>query len=106
MTTYDDIKAELKTELTANGGDLDSIRDNSGEWVDGYVPVYNNRIIQEWQEMPGDYDDRGALEMGVSDDAGIVQRMGADLYLYYSELVDLVLTDLEEELEEKEGEGE
>ena len=101
MTTYDYIINELRTAME-NGEELEDIRDNSHEWVDGYLPIYNNYIIEEWQQMPGDYDDRGALEGLVPEDSGIVARMSADLYFYYTDLVALVLDDLAEELAEKE----
>ena len=99
MTTYNEIMQEIKQEI-ANGEDLDSIKDRSHELVDNYVPVYNNRIIEEWQEMPGDYDTRGAAELGhLEQEINITNLMSLDLYLYYTDLVDLVITDLEEELE-------
>lgn len=98
MTTYDEIMEELKQEI-AKGVDLESIRDNSHEWVDGYLPIYNNHIIQEWQDMPGDYDDRGGAELGHMGEVTIIGLMGLDLYMYYTDLVELVLSDLAEELE-------
>ena len=99
MTTYDEIMKEFKQEI-AQGIDLDDIKDRSYEYVDNYVPVYNNRIIEEWQAMPSDYDNRGSAELGHNcQDINIVSLMGADLYLYYQDLVALVLDDLEQELE-------
>lgn len=97
MTTYEDIMKELKTAI-ANGEELEDIRDSSGEWIDGYVPVYNNRIIEEWQDMPSEYDNRGAVELGYDGDADIIRQMMMDLYMYYSELFELVTTDIAEEL--------
>lgn len=98
MTTYDEIMQEIKQEI-ANGADLESIRDRNYEYVDNYVPIYNNRIIEEWQDMPGEYDDRGWSEIGMPSDTTITGLMSLDLYLYYSDLIDLVLSDLAEELE-------
>lgn len=100
MTTIEEIKSELRTAI-ANGEELGDIRDRSHEWVDGYVPIYNNRIIEEWQEMPGEYDDRGGAELGHMGEATIVGLMSLDLYLYYSDLVEEVISDLEAELEEE-----
>lgn len=100
MTTYSEIMQEFKQEL-AQGIELDNIKDRSYEYVDNYVPVYNNRVIEEWQNMPGDYDNRGAAELGHNcEELSIVSLMQADLYFYYSDLVALVLDDLEEQLEE------
>jgi len=99
MTTYDEIMEEFKQEI-AQGIDLDDIKDRSHEYVDNYVPVYNNCILEEWQAMPSDYDNRGSAEMGHScQEINIISLMGADLYLYYQDLVALVLDDLSEELE-------
>lgn len=104
MTTYDDIMKEFKQEL-AQEIELDDIKERSYEYVDNYVPVYNNRVIEEWQNMPGDYDNRGAAELGHNcDDINIVSLMQADLYLYYQELVAKVIEELEQELEDSEGE--
>ena len=97
--TQKQMKDELITELQANENDLDAIRDNSGEWIDGWLPIYNNRIIEEWQAMPNEYDDRGAAELGHMGE--IIGLMSLDLYLYYSDLFNEVLEELELELEEE-----
>ena len=101
-TTQEQMKEEVLNEINNNGAELDDIRDRSGEWIDGYLPIYNNRIIEEWQQLPSEYDDRGATELGISEDARIIQRMSLDLYLYYSDLFSEVLDEVEEELKEKE----
>ena len=85
MTTLNDMIEEIKQEL-AKGVDLEEIRDNSGEWVDGYLPVYNNLIIEEWKQMPSDYDNRGVEELGLPNEINIINLMSLDLYLYYGEL--------------------
>jgi hypothetical protein len=98
MTTYEEIMQEFKQELAHT--DIDGLRDRAYEYVDNYVPIYNNRVIEEWQIMPSDYDNRGAAELGHNcEELNIVSLMQADLYLYYCNLVALVLDDLEEELE-------
>jgi hypothetical protein len=91
--------SEIKRELS-NGVELDDIRDNSGEWVDGYLPVYNNRIVEEWQAMPSDYDNRGAAELGAGGEINIINLMSLDLYLYYSDLFNEACNDVENDLEE------
>jgi len=99
MTTYDEIMQEIKQEIS-NGQTLDDIRDRSYELVDNYVPVYNNRVLEEWQNMPSDYDNRGAQELGHNcEELNIISLMSADLYIYYTELVGLVIDDLAQELE-------
>lgn len=99
MTTYDDILKEFKQEI-AQGIELEDIRERSYEYVDNYVPIYNNRVIEEWRDMPSDYDNRGAAELGHNcGELNIVSLMQADLYIYYSELVGQVIDELAEELE-------
>jgi len=100
MTTYNEIMEEFKREIE-QGIELDDIRDRSYEYVDNYVPVYNNRVIEEWQNMDSEYDNRGAAELGYDvEHLDIIKLMQADLYLYYQDLVSLVLNDLAEEIEE------
>ena len=99
MTTYDEIMQEIKQEIE-QGQDLDSIQDRSYELVDNYVPVYNNRVIEEWTVMPSEYDNRGSAELGHNcEEMDIIRLMSADLYIYYTELVGLVIDDLAQELE-------
>lgn len=93
------MKDEFKTEIGKGYITLDEIRDNSGEWIDGYLPIYNNKIVEEWQAMPGDYDNRGAVELGYDGDGDIIHQMSLDLYLYYSDIFHEALAELEEELE-------
>jgi hypothetical protein len=99
MTTYDEIMQEIKQEIE-QGQELDCIKDRSYELVDNYVPIYNNKVMEEWQNMPSDYDNRGAEELGHNcDEIDIIKLMQGDLYLYYSDLVSEVINDLEQELE-------
>ena len=97
MTTYDEIMDELRNALLVE--DLDSISDRGGEWIDGWVPIYNGEIIAEWQEMPSDYDNRGALEFGYNpEELSIISLMQSDLYLYYGDLLARALDELESEI--------
>jgi hypothetical protein len=99
-TTIEQMKQELRTELS-NGGDIDDIKDRSGEWVDGYLPVYYNRIVEEWQEMPSEYNNRGSAELGLGQEIDIYNLMSLDLYIYYSDLFNEAVEELEEELSEQ-----
>lgn len=96
--TQELMKDEIKTEL-ANGETLEDIKDRSNELVDSYLPVYYDGIIKEWQDMPSDYDNRGSQELGVPAEINIYNLMTADLYIYYSDLLNEVIEELEEELE-------
>ena len=100
-TTVEQMKQEIRTALS-NGEDIEQIKDNSGEWVDGYLPVYANQIIREWQEMPSEYNERGYNELGMGGEITIIGLMGLDLYLYYTDLFNEAVEELEEELAEEE----
>ena len=99
MITYDEVMEEIKQEIE-QGQTLEEIKERSYELVDNYVPVYNNRVIEDWTAMPGDYDNRGSAEVGHNcQEIDIIALMSADLYIYYTELVGLVIDDLAQELE-------
>jgi hypothetical protein len=102
-TTVEEMKKEIRTALS-NGEDMDDIKDRSGEWVDGYLPVYANQIIREWQEMPSEYNERGYNELGMGGEITIIGLMGLDLYIYYTDLFNEAVEELEEELAEQEEE--
>jgi hypothetical protein len=95
------MKAEFTNAIKEQGETLEDIRDNSGEWVEGYLPVYYNKIVQEWQEMPSEYNDRGRAELGVGSEATIYDLMGLDLYLYYTDIFNEAVNELEEEAGEE-----
>jgi predicted RNase H-like HicB family nuclease len=90
------MKAEFKNAIE-NGETLEKIQDNSGEWIDGYLPIYNNKIIEEWQGMPGKYDNRGHAELGGGHEIDIINLMSLDLYLYYSDIFYEAIGELVEE---------
>lgn len=99
METVKSMEQEIRTAI-ANGETLEEIEEQSGEWVEGFLPVYNNKIIEEWQKMPGEYDDRGSKELGYSRELDIIELMGLDLFLYYSDLWQEALTNVAHEIEE------
>jgi hypothetical protein len=89
---------EIRLELS-QGEDLDTIKDRSGEFIDSWLPIYNNRIIEEWTLMPNDYTDRGSAELGTGQEISIINLMSLDLYLYYSDLFNEAVAEVEEALE-------
>jgi hypothetical protein len=89
---------EIRLEIS-QGEDLDTIKDRSGEFIDSWLPVYNNRIIEEWTLMPNDYTDRGSAELGVGGEVNIINLMSLDLYLYYSDLFFEAVEEVEQALE-------
>jgi flavodoxin len=93
------MKDEFKTEIEKGYITLEEIQDNSGEWIDGYLPVYYNEIVQEWQEMPSEYNDRGVIELGQTGSETIYNLMSLDLYIYYTDIFNEAIAELEEELE-------
>lgn len=96
--TVEKMVEEIRTELS-QGVELEDIKDRSGEFVDSWLPVYNNRIIEEWTLMPNDYTDRGSAELGAGGEVNIINLMSLDLYLYYSDLFFEAVKEVEEELE-------
>jgi hypothetical protein len=46
--------------------------------------------------MPGYYDDRGSAELGHMGEITIIGLMSLDLYLYYTDLFNEVITEMEE----------
>jgi len=98
MNTVERMVEEIRAELS-QGEDLDTIKDRSGEFIDSWLPVYNNRIIEEWTLMPNDYTDRGSAELGVGGEVNIINLMSLDLYLYYSDLFAEAVGEVEEALE-------
>ena len=96
-STLDYMKEEITRALSYST--IEEIEDQSGELIDSYLPVYNNRIILEWQEMPNDYDNRGASELGYAGDTDIVRLMTLDLYLYYSDIFSQAMEEIKQALE-------
>lgn len=96
--TVERMVEEIRLELS-QGEDLDTIKDRSGEFIDSWLPVYNNRIIEEWTLMPNDYTDRGSAELGMGGEVNIINLMSLDLYLYYSDLFFEAVGEVEQALE-------
>jgi hypothetical protein len=95
--TVEDMKDEIRAALN-EGESISDVRDQISEYVDTYLPIYNNEIIEEWQNMPGEYDDRGAAELGDMGETTIIGLMSLDLYIYYTELFNSALDSLVEEI--------
>jgi hypothetical protein len=98
MDTVKRMVEEIRTEL-ANGEELEDIKDRSHEFIDSYLPVYYNGIIEEWKAMPSEYNDRGSAELGYGEEINIYNLMTLDLYLYYSDLFAEAVEEVEESLE-------
>jgi len=98
MNITERMAEEIRAEL-AQGEDLDTIKDRSGEFIESYLPVYYNGIIEEWKAMPSEYDNRGAIELGADIEVNIINLMTLDLYLYYSDLFNEAVEEVEESLE-------
>lgn len=94
--TRETMKEEVR-DLIKQGETFTDIQDRAGEFVDGYLPVYYNTIVREWQDMPASYNDRGHAELGQGGEINIYNLMSLDLYLYYTDLFNEAITELEEE---------
>lgn len=99
QTIVKQMAEEIRTALS-NGDELDDIKDRSGEYIDSYLPIYNNQIVAEWQVMPSEYDNRGAAEIGHGGEIDIINLMSLDLYLYYYDLFQEAVTEVENNLQE------
>jgi len=98
MNTVERMAEEIRAEL-AQGEELEVIKDRSGEFIDSYLPIYNNQIVEEWQAMPSEYDNRGSAELGHGEEINIINLMSLDLYLYYSDLFNEAVEEVENSLE-------
>ena len=96
--TVERMVEEIRLEIS-QGEDLDTIKDRSGEFIDSYLPVYYNQIIDEWKAMPSEYNDRGSAELGQGGEVNIYNLMSLDLYLYYSDLFAEAVEEVEQALE-------
>ena len=94
-TIKESMKDEFTTEIGKGYITLEEIAENSHEWIDGYLPIYNNKIVEEWQQMPSEYDNRGHAELGQGGDIDIINLMSLDLYLYYTDIFNEAITELE-----------
>ena len=101
-------KEEIKKELLDN---LQQLKDNPhaedlvAEFADGWVPVYNNQIIQQWVSLPMEESDQWK-EYGYDtqrNEGGIISLMAIDLVFYYLKLANEAWEEIKTELEEKES---
>ena len=98
MNVVERMVEEIRAEI-ANGEELEDIKDRSHEFIDSYLPVYYNGIIEEWKAMPSEYNDKGSAELGYGEEINIYNLMSLDLYLYYSDLFNEAVEEVEESLE-------
>ena len=93
LETYEYIKQE-------NLSEWDTItEDDIHQIAEGYVPVYYNEIISEWQELPMEHTDTWQ-DFGISEDTTIFTLMGYDLFNYYYQLADKAFSEIKEELDD------
>ncbi len=92
--TKESMREEILDSIK-RGETLEAIRDRSGELIDSYTPLYNNDVIEEWQHMPSSYDNRGAAELGAGKEIDIINLMQLDLYLYYGDIFNEVIEEIE-----------
>ena len=98
MNTINLMKEEIRESLKYST--LEEIEDRAGEVIDSHLPIYNADIIEEWQAMPSEYDNRGAAELGHLDqEINIINLMTLDLYLYYSDLFSKAMEEIKQEEE-------
>lgn len=101
LTTYEEIKAELLSEwehLTES---------RLHEYAESNTPVYYSDIADEWKALPME-DTDAWRDYGVefTPDTTIYSLMTTDLHLYYFALVEKAFTEITEEKQTQENEGE
>lgn len=102
MNTVERMVEEIKQELSNGDTTIEEIEDREGEFVDSYLPIYNNEIIKEWQDMPSEYDNQGAAELGYAGhETDIINLMSLDLYLYYGALFQEAMQEVRDSIEEQ-----
>ena len=102
LTTHAEIKAEIMDNLEQLK-DSPYPEDIIAELADSSVPIYNNHIIEQWQEMPSSYGDRWK-DYGFDtqkNDGGIVTLMQVDLTFYYLEFYNDIWQEIKEEQEDE-----
>lgn len=102
LTSYD----AIKQIIVDNWEYLKDIRypeDDLVEFADSEVPVYTHEIIQEWQDLPRDFQDEGwRIFSPDMTDLTITDLMRYDLYHYYQTQFDLAYRDVEDEMDDTE----
>lgn len=96
---------QIKKEISENFDEISEapyLEDALDQWADGFVPVYNNEIIQDWQEMPIEFDDSWK-EYGFAQDDGIIRLMMIDLYRFYLDQTTRAYEEIKTEKEESEN---
>lgn len=96
--------AEIKKDLLDNWETItDSTwpEDYLDEFADGYIPVYTNEIIKDWQEMPSEFDNFWQ-DYGITKDTTIPDLMKIDLFNYYRNLAQTAYNEILTELEDEE----
>lgn len=96
MSTIDLMKEEIRESLKYST--IEEIEDRSGEIIDSHLPIYNSEIIEEWRNMPAEYDDRGRAELGHMGEVTIIGLMTLDLYVMYSDLLNRAMKEIKEEV--------
>ena len=93
LSTRNEIRAQIIEERDYFEADSDRA---ISELANSLTPIYNGDILEEWRDLPMSESDRWQ-EMGVKEDATIIERMTTDLALYYRDAVESVLAELRDE---------
>lgn len=97
--------SEIKRDIYDH---LDQLKENAypedllTELADSATPLYYGDIIQEWQEMPIEFNDSWQ-DLGVEENAPILRRMRIDLFLYYQDRYTEIHAEIMAEQEELEN---
>ena len=94
LTNY----TEIREEILDNWEYLEELNDNGvddylTELADSRNPIYTKDIIEEWRELPSDYNDAWA-EFGMPDSITITGLMTLSLYRYYQDRYTEIYNDI------------
>lgn len=92
--TYEEIKKELKDHYDELKGD------DLAEWAEGFLPVYYGAIIEDWKEMPSEFENNWRDGIVITAKTTLYDLMTFDLFMYYLEKCNQALDELREEAEE------
>lgn len=93
---YTDIKKEIQDNWEQFASNQEP-SDLLSEFAESACPIYTSDIIEEWQEMPHEFDDAWQESFNLSESFTIVQLMGIDLFNYYQHQFQTAYNELAEE---------
>lgn len=98
ITTKEEIRAEILENLEYLK-ETPYPENRIQELADGNIPIYNSDVLEQWQQMPSEYDDKWK-EYGYDankNEGGILALMQIDLTFYYLDTFQEIWEEIKEE---------